>query len=60
MSAIATKIVEKYNLNPKMSVSDLSKYTSEFLENLTDDRKRNQARRRLREGFKFSSDQVVY
>src|SRR2546423_1812255 len=58
MSAIATKIVEKHNLNPKMSVSDLSKYTSEFLENLTDDRKRNQARRRLREGFKFSGEQV--
>src|SRR5947209_5202687 len=58
MSAIVTKIVEKYNLNPKMSVSDLSKYTSEFLENLTDDRKRNQARRRLRDGFKFSSEQV--
>ncbi|CAH1766943.1 3961_t:CDS:2, partial [Entrophospora sp. SA101] len=57
MSAIVTKIVEKYNLNPKMSVSDLSKYTSEFLENLTDDRKRNQARRRLRDGFKFSSEQ---
>jgi len=58
MSAIATKIVEKYNLSPKMGVSDLSKYTSEFLENLTDDRKRNQARRRLRDGFKFSSEQV--
>ncbi|CAG8801150.1 13163_t:CDS:1, partial [Racocetra fulgida] len=29
-----------------------------FLENLTDDRKRNQARRRLRDGFKFSSEQV--
>src|SRR5438128_9521766 len=58
MSAIVTKIVEKYNLSPKMSVSDLSKYTSEFLENLTDDRKRNQARRRLRDGFKFSSEQV--
>ncbi|CAG8781897.1 42649_t:CDS:2, partial [Gigaspora margarita] len=29
-----------------------------FLENLTDDRKRNQARKRLRDGFKFSSDQV--
>src|SRR5947209_19799504 len=41
-----------------MSVSDLRKYTSEFLENLTDDRKRNQARRRLRDGFKFSSEQV--
>src|SRR5438128_11499601 len=58
MSAIVTKIVEKYNLSPKMSVSDLSKYTSEFLENLTDDRKRNQARRRLRDSFKFSSEQV--
>ena len=58
MSAIVTKIVEKYNLSPKMGVSDLSKYTSEFLENLTDDRKRNQARRRLRDGFKFSSEQV--
>src|SRR6185437_5338411 len=53
-----TKIVEKYKLSPKMSVSDLSKYTSEFLENLTDDRKRNQARRRLREGFKFTNEQV--
>ena len=58
MSAIVTKIVEKYNLNNEMSVSELSKYTSEFLENLTDDRKRNQGRQRLREGFKFSSDQV--
>jgi len=58
MSAIATKIVEKYNLSSEMSVADLSQYTSEFLENLTDDRKRNQARRRLREGFKFSDDQV--
>src|SRR6185369_14704449 len=58
MSAIVTKIVKKYNLSPKISVSDLSKYTSEFLENLIDDRKRNQGRRRLRDGFKFSSDQV--
>ncbi|RIB01736.1 hypothetical protein C2G38_2229859 [Gigaspora rosea] len=58
MSAIVTKIVEKYNLNPKMGVSNFSKYTSEFLENLTDDRKRNQARRRLRDGFNFSSEQV--
>ncbi|KAF0532732.1 d5-like helicase-primase: PROVISIONAL [Gigaspora margarita] len=58
MSAIATKIVEKYNLSSEMSVTDLSRYTSEFLENLTDDRKRNQARRRLREGFKFTSEQV--
>ncbi|CAH1768771.1 9014_t:CDS:2, partial [Entrophospora sp. SA101] len=57
MSAITTKIVEKYNLSPEMSVTDLSRYTSEFLENLTDDRRRNQARRRLREGFKFTSEQ---
>src|SRR5437016_9474717 len=58
MSAIVTKIVEKYNLSSEMSVTDLSQYTSEFLENLTDDRKRNQARRRLRDGFKFSNEQV--
>ncbi|RIB10038.1 hypothetical protein C2G38_2207229 [Gigaspora rosea] len=58
MSAIATKIIEKYNLTSKTSVSKLSQYTSEFLENLTDDRKRNQARRRLRDGFKFSNEQV--
>ena len=58
MSAIATKIVEKYNISPKMSVSDLSKYTSELLENRTDVRKRVQARQRLRDGFKFSSKQV--
>ncbi|RHZ80844.1 hypothetical protein Glove_131g90 [Diversispora epigaea] len=48
MSAIATKII---------SSSELSQYTSEFLENLTDDRKMNQARRRLRDGFKFSNEQ---
>ncbi|CAG8760185.1 16215_t:CDS:2, partial [Gigaspora margarita] len=36
MSAITTKIIEKYNLSFKMSVTDLSQYTSEFLENLTD------------------------
>src|SRR6185436_14290221 len=58
MSAVATKIVEKYNLTPKMSVSELSQYSSEFLKELTDDRKRNQARRRLRGDFKFSSEQV--
>ncbi|CAG8857125.1 33027_t:CDS:2, partial [Gigaspora margarita] len=57
MLAIVTKIIEKYNLSPKMSVTNLSQYTSEFLENLTDDRKRNQARRCLREGFKFISEQ---
>ncbi|CAG8789849.1 8342_t:CDS:2, partial [Gigaspora margarita] len=45
MSAIITKIVEKYNLSPEMSVTDLSQYISEFLENLTNDRKRIQARR---------------
>ncbi|CAG8846155.1 34480_t:CDS:1, partial [Gigaspora margarita] len=45
MSAVTTKIVEKYNLGPKMVLSKLSQYTSEFLENLTDDRKRNQGRR---------------
>ncbi|CAG8827989.1 14706_t:CDS:1, partial [Dentiscutata erythropus] len=57
MSAIATKIDEKYKLTSKMDISELGQYTSEFLENLTDDRKRNQARRRLRDGFKFSSEQ---
>ncbi|CAJ0643987.1 14591_t:CDS:2 [Entrophospora sp. SA101] len=59
MSAIVTKIVEKYKLTPEMDISELSQYTSEFLENLTDDRKRNQARRRLRDSFKFSIDQIV-
>ncbi|CAG8855084.1 14916_t:CDS:1, partial [Gigaspora margarita] len=39
MSAVTTKIVKKYNLTSKTSVSELSQYTSEFLENLTDDRK---------------------
>ncbi|CAG8676590.1 5731_t:CDS:1, partial [Paraglomus occultum] len=58
MSAIATKIVGKYNLTPGMSTSDLSKYTSELLKDLTDDRKRNQARRRLRDGFKFSDEKI--
>ncbi|CAG8815488.1 11337_t:CDS:2, partial [Gigaspora margarita] len=57
MSAITTKIIEKYNLSPKMVLFELSQYTSEFLENLTNDRKRNQGRRRLREGFKFSNEQ---
>lgn len=58
MSAIATKIAEKYNLHPQMSGSKLSQYTAELLKDLTDDRKRNQARRRLRDGFKFSDEQV--
>ncbi|RIB21401.1 hypothetical protein C2G38_2176732 [Gigaspora rosea] len=58
MSAITTKIIEKYNFSSEMSVSNLRQYTSEFLENLTDDRKQNQARRRLQDGFKFSSEQV--
>ncbi|CAG8696897.1 7366_t:CDS:2 [Funneliformis caledonium] len=40
---ITTKIIEKYNLNSKISLFELSQYTLEFLENLTDDRKRNQA-----------------
>ncbi|CAJ0835437.1 7363_t:CDS:1 [Entrophospora sp. SA101] len=58
MSAIATKIIEKYNLSPKMGLSGLSPHTSEFLKNLTDDRKWSQARRRLRDGFKFTNEQV--
>ncbi|RHZ80879.1 hypothetical protein Glove_131g56 [Diversispora epigaea] len=33
MSAIVTKIVEKYNLTPKMSLSELSQHTTEFLSN---------------------------
>jgi len=58
MSAVATKIVKKYNLIPEMSISELSQYTSELLNGLTVDRKRDQARRRLRDGFKFSDKQV--
>ncbi|CAG8713976.1 14138_t:CDS:1 [Cetraspora pellucida] len=58
MLAITTKIIEKYNLSSKMGISDFSQYTSEFLENLTDDKKQNQARRRLQDGLKFSSEQV--
>src|SRR5436190_24242080 len=58
MSAIATKIIEKYNLSSKTSLSELGQYTSEFLKNLTDDRKRNQAQRHLWDGFKFSNEQV--
>ena len=58
MSAITTKIVEKYNLSFKTDPPELSQYTSEILKSLTDDRKRSQARRRLRDGFKFSSEQV--
>ncbi|RIB18262.1 hypothetical protein C2G38_2185150 [Gigaspora rosea] len=34
------------------------KWSIKFLENLTDDKKRNQIRRRLQDGFKFSSEQV--
>ncbi|CAJ0767386.1 24834_t:CDS:1, partial [Entrophospora sp. SA101] len=34
------------------------KYTPEFLKNLTDDRKRNQARRRLRDRFGFNDKQI--
>ena len=55
MSAITTRIVEKYKLNPKMSESE---YSSEFLKDLTDSEKKKQARRRLRDGFKFNIEQV--
>ncbi|CAG8607785.1 9887_t:CDS:2, partial [Paraglomus occultum] len=41
--SVATKIVKKYNLTPEMSTSDFSRYTSELLKDLTDNRKRNQA-----------------
>ena len=58
MSAVATKIVKKYNLIPEMSISELSRYTSELLNELTDEKKRDQARRRLRAGFKFSDEQI--
>jgi len=43
MLAVVTKIVEKYNLSSKTSLSELNQYTFEFLKNLTDDRKWNQA-----------------
>ncbi|CAG8515573.1 7204_t:CDS:1 [Dentiscutata heterogama] len=58
MLAIATKIVKKYKLTLKMDISELGQYTSKFLKNLTNNRKRNQARRCLRDGFKFSSEQM--
>ncbi|RHZ81642.1 hypothetical protein Glove_117g273 [Diversispora epigaea] len=58
MLAVVTKIVEKYNLSSKTDSSELSQYTTEFLKSLTDDRKRNQARKRLQDGFKFSNEQV--
>jgi hypothetical protein len=41
-----------------MSESELSQYSSELLKNLADSEKRKQARRRLRDGFKFSIKQV--
>ncbi|CAG8453153.1 14758_t:CDS:2 [Cetraspora pellucida] len=56
--SITTKIIEKYNLSSKIGISDLSQYTSEFLKNLTNDKKQNQACRHLRDGFKFSSKQT--
>ncbi|RHZ75282.1 hypothetical protein Glove_216g163 [Diversispora epigaea] len=59
MSAIATKIVKKYDLTFKTSVSELSQYILKFLKELTDNRKRNQTYRHLRNSFKFSSDQVI-
>src|SRR6185369_10548164 len=58
MSAIVTKIIEKYNLSYKTDPSELSQYTAEFLKDFTDDRKRSQGRRRLRDGFKFNNEQV--
>ena len=35
MSAVATKIVKKYNLIPEMNISELSRYISELLNELT-------------------------
>jgi len=39
-------------------ISEPSRYTSELLNELTDDRKRGQAQRRLWAGFKFSDEQI--
>lgn len=44
MSAIATVLVGKYDITLEMNELELTKYTSEFLKNLTDHRKRNQAK----------------
>ncbi|CAG8512245.1 2625_t:CDS:2, partial [Scutellospora calospora] len=50
------------NNKPKSSNKEvniqLESYPPEFLKNLTDDKKQNQACRCLRDGFKFSSEQV--
>ncbi|CAG8751432.1 9871_t:CDS:2, partial [Dentiscutata heterogama] len=59
MSAIATKIVEKYKLTPNMDISELSQYTFEFLKNLTDDRKRNQAQRPIASPPKDLEEEIV-
>ena len=44
MSAIATKFVKQYNLNPQMSNSELSQYASKLLDALSDNKKRDHAR----------------
>nr|CAG8541226.1 12376_t:CDS:2 [Entrophospora candida] len=58
MSAITTLLIKNHDLTTKMNESELSKYTPEFLKNLTDDRKRDQGRRRLRDRYGFNDKQI--
>jgi hypothetical protein len=58
MSAIITKFVRENNLSPEMSLGELSQLAQELLEFLTDKVKRDQARRRLLNGYNFSRKQA--
>ncbi|RGB31448.1 hypothetical protein C1646_764046, partial [Rhizophagus diaphanus] len=58
MSAIITKFVRENNLSPEMSLGELSQHAPELLELLTDKVKRDQARQRLLNGYKFSRMQA--
>ncbi|PKY56850.1 hypothetical protein RhiirA4_477441 [Rhizophagus irregularis] len=58
MSAIVTRFVRENKLNPEMNLDELSRYAPELLSLLTDKVKRDQARRRLQNGYGFSREQA--
>ena len=58
MFAIVTKYISEYKLSKDMSNEELSQYTSELLELLTDKLKRDKGRQCFQKGYNFSREQA--
>ena len=59
MSAITTKFIEEHKLTKEMGLEELSQYSPEILDLLTDDKeKRRQAHNRLIKGYNFNKERA--